>query len=104
MNTTPSGMASSWRDASSITPRRVETRIMSPVAIPSRAMVPRETDATGPGSSASSVAGRGAPPRHGARVPVLELAAGGENERIVRVRGLVRRRELGGDQLAEAAR
>ena len=35
MNTTPSGTASSWRATSSMVPRRVVTRIMSPGATPS---------------------------------------------------------------------
>src|SRR5262249_23175403 len=58
MNTTPSGIASSWRTESSIDPRRVETRTMSPALMPRRSMVPRETLATAPGSRASSVAAR----------------------------------------------
>src|SRR5712675_1119167 len=58
MNTTPSGTPSSWRAESSTVPRRVVTRTMSPGATPSRAMVPRESEATAEGSSASSTAAR----------------------------------------------
>src|SRR5262249_12743002 len=58
MNTTPSGMASSCRAASSIVPRRVVTRTMSPGLMPGLGMVPRERLATAPGSSASSVEAR----------------------------------------------
>jgi len=46
MNTTPSGIASSWREASSTSPRRVTTRNMSPGSMPSLAIVPRDTLAT----------------------------------------------------------
>src|SRR5205823_12382938 len=53
MNTTPSGMLSSWRAAISTVPRRVVTRIMSPGAMPSCAIVARDTLATALGSSAS---------------------------------------------------
>ena len=101
MNTTPSGTASSWRAASSTVPRRVVTRTMSPGSMPSLAIVPRESCATR--GRLERIEHRGAP-RHRAGVPVLELAAGGEDERILGVRHLVRRRELGRDQLGEAAR
>src|SRR5262249_3531999 len=43
INTTPSGMASSWRAANSTTPRRVATPIGSPRLRPSLATVPRRT-------------------------------------------------------------
>src|SRR3977135_2215689 len=41
--TPPSGMPSSWRAVSSTVPRRVVTRTMSPGAMPSRVMVPRDS-------------------------------------------------------------
>jgi len=43
---------------SSTVPRRVVTRTMSPGTMPSLAKVPRETDATAEGSSASSTVAR----------------------------------------------
>src|SRR6516225_6401208 len=46
---------------------------------------------------------RGGAPRHGAGMPVFELAPGSEDERIVVVRRLVGRLQLGRDQFAEAA-
>ncbi len=58
MNTTPSGMASSWRVLSSTSPRRVVTRTMSPGLMPSFTSVPRDTEATALGSSASSTVAR----------------------------------------------
>ena len=62
-------------------------------------MVPRDSPATGPGSSASSVEAR----RVIAPVPMLELTAGSEDERILRIGHLVRRLELGCHQPAHAA-
>src|SRR5262245_10298054 len=58
MNTTPSGMPSSWRELSSTSPRRVVTRTMSPGLMPSLAKVPRESEATAAGSSASRTVAR----------------------------------------------
>ena len=101
MNTTPSGMASSWREASSTSPRRVVTRSMSPGLMPE--LLQRAARHRSDRARLQRVEHRGAP-RHGAGVPMLELAAGGEDERIVVVRRLVRRRELGRHQFAEAAR
>src|SRR5439155_26699220 len=63
----------------------------------------RGTRHVGDGARLERVERRRAP-RHGASVPMLELAAGGEYERILGVRLLVRWLQFCGHQLAKTAR
>ena len=100
MNTTPSGIASSWRATSSMVPRRVVTRTMSPGATPSCCqLIARQRRHR----AGLDLVEHGGAPGHRAGVPMLELAAGGENERELRVGLLVGRCELRRHQLAEPA-
>src|SRR5205085_1492545 len=84
MNTTPSGTASSSRAESSTTPRRVATRTGSPGSMPSWCSVARDRSRLERIEHARAA-------RHRAGVPMLELPAGGEDERILGIRHLVGR-------------
>src|SRR3984893_484261 len=97
MNTTPSGMASSWRTASSTAPRRPPHHVARRDAELGNRAARHIGDRPGLQCIECSRA-----PGHRAGMPVLKLPAGCEHERILRVRMLVGRQDARWHELATA--